>query len=463
MDKNKFIFLALMTIASFSCFAQTKTIIGLKAAIDSATYNYPELKAKQFQVASASASVTDAENQQLPSLTIGDELNIGNDNGLDGSYFSMGIIPSTSGGVRAENNTNTASGNIGVAYLEHELYNFGLNGARVDLANSLVNFSKADYAESSYLLQFHVAQLYFELLRLKLLVSTERRNIDRYRVVYSYIKAYTSSGIRPTVDSSIAMAEVSEATIQYIRATETFNKLKLEFLFYTGLKINDFELDTTIYTLPDERVNRLKENISSDSVGNSNPVIAYYDNQWEYALSEENLVAKSYLPKIYLLGSAWFRGSSVNPNDTFGSLSTGWDYSRSNYMVGLALTYNIIDLIHQSDKVAIQHYQSESMREEALQQRILLESQLQQADTAIQAAIDREREVPIQLKAAQDAFAQKSAQYDAGLANITELTEASYLLYKAEIDEVQASSDLLNTLLQKSVTNNTLSTFLANF
>ena len=132
-------------------------------------------------------------------------------------------------------------------------------------------------------------------------------------------------------------------------------------------------------------------------------------------------------------------------------------------MVGLALTYNIIDLIHQNDKVAIQHYQSESYREDVVQQQYLLENQLRQADIAIGAALATEKEVPVQLKAAQDAFAQKSAQYNAGLANITELTEASYLLYKAETDEVEASSNLLNTLLQKSVTNNTLNTFLANF
>ena len=98
-------------------------------------------------------------------------------------------------------------------------------------ANSLVNFSKADYKESSYLLQFHLAQLYFELLRFRLLVTIQQRNIDRYRVLYHYIKAYTSSGIRPSVDSSIAKAEVSEATIQYIQTKETFDKLKKEFIY----------------------------------------------------------------------------------------------------------------------------------------------------------------------------------------------------------------------------------------
>ena len=342
MHNAKFFLLTLITIFSIPGFAQTRTVIGLKLAIESALHNYPELKSKQYQVESANASVTDAENQELPSLKISDQVDLGTDNGVPGSYFSMGIIPSTSGGIRQVLNTTAFSGNIGVAYLEHEFYNFGLNGARVRSANSLVNFSKADYKESSYLLQFHLAQLYFELLRFRLLVTIQQRNIDRYRVLYHYIKAYTSSGIRPSVDSSIAKAEVSEATIQYIQTKETFDKLKKEFIYYTGLTMNDFEIDTTLYYLPEGRINLLKDDISSDSVNNSNPVIAYYNNRWEYSLSQENLIEKSYLPKLYLVGSAWARGSSISPKDTFGNLSTGLDYGRYNYMVGLALTYNIV-------------------------------------------------------------------------------------------------------------------------
>ena len=347
--------------------------------------------------------------------------------------------------------------------MQHELYNFGLNGARIESANSLVNFSKADYEASSYLLQFHVAQLYFELLRYRLLVATQQRNIDRYRVLYSYIKAYTSSGIKPSVDSTIANAEISTATIQYIQTTENYNKLKHEFIYYTGLQRNDVEIDTTIYGLPDTWLNKLEENVSSDSVDNNNPVLEYYNNRWEYSMSQENLISKSYLPKLYLVGSAWVRGSSITPQDVFGNLSTGLDYSRYNYMAGLALSYDIVNLIHRNNKTDIQHYQSESAREDVIQQKTVLENQLRQADVAIQAAIDRGKEIPLLLNAAQNVYSQKLAQYNAGLANITDLTDASYLLYKAETDEAEFLPFLLNTLLQKAVANNTLSTFLANF
>lgn len=445
------------------CFSQSNNKIGLKQAIDSAMKNYPALKSKQFEVESANANVRDAKHQSLPSLKVSDQLDAGTAYGLGGSYFPMGIIPSTSGGISAENNTNTFSGNIGVAYMEHELYNFGLNGARIASAKSLAGSSKADYDATSYSLQFQIAQLYFELLKYRLLTNTQQKNIERYNVLYNYIKAYTGSGIKAGVDSSVANAEVSKAKIQYLQTLEIYDKLKSQFLFYTGMKNINFEIDTSIYHLPDAKINQLKATVSVDSISSSNPVLAYYNSKWEYALSQEKLIKKSYLPKLYLIGSAWMRGSSITPANVYGDLSSGLNYSRYNYMAGLAFTYNLVDIVHQKDKADTYYFHAEAVHEEMQQQKSLLENQLQQADIAIQAALNKEKEIPIQLRAAQNAFLQKSAQYNAGLANIAELTDASYLLYRAETDAVETQSDLLNTFLQKAVTNNTLNTFLSNF
>jgi len=210
-------------------------------------------------------------------------------------------------------------------------------------------------------------------------------------------------------------------------------------------------------------MNQIQTNVNVDSISTSNPLLAFYKTRWDYALAQEKLVKKSYLPKLNLIGAAWTRGSSLTSNDTYDNLSTGLNYDRYNYMGGLALTYNLTDIIHQKDKASIIDFQAQAFQEEMNGQKFLLESQMQQADVDILAALDRLKEVPIQLKAAQDAFSQKSAQYNAGLVNIAELTDVSYLLFSAETDQVGAKTDLLNTLLQKAITNNTLTIFLNQF
>ena len=447
---------------SFS-FSQTVPVIGLKQAIDSVVKNYPGLLAKQMQVQSANKGITDAKHQALPSLKIHDQLDMGTANSIGGSYFPMGIIPSTSGGIRTDNNTDISSGNIAAGYAEYELYTFGLERARVNTAKALENQADADYKKTEYWLQYHVAQLYFDVLKYNLLSSIQQKNIDRYKILYNYIKAYTASGIKAGVDSSVANAEVSKAKIQHIQTLEILNQLKSEFIFYTGIQNTYFNVDTNFYHLSSSVINQLQALVAGDSVSLNNPVLNYYKSKWDYSLSQEKLIKKSFLPKIYFVGAAWMRGSSLSSKDVYGDLSSGLNYSRYNYMTGLAFTYNIIDILHQKDKTAVQYFQTEAVREELAEQKSLLTNQLNQSDIAIQASIDKLKEIPVQLKASRDAYAQKFAQYNAGLINIVELTNVSYLLYSAETDEVEARSELLNTLLRKAVTNNTLNSFLSKF
>jgi len=165
---------SMLLISVADGFAQAKTI-SLKQAIDSAIQNYPELKARQLQIESAKMGLKDARDQRLPSLKLSDQLDLGTANSLPGSYFGFGLSPSTSGSIRASENTNEFSSNYGVAYLEYELFNFGLNSARIESAKSLINLNTADYNKESFLLQYQIAILYFDLLRYKLLTDIQQK------------------------------------------------------------------------------------------------------------------------------------------------------------------------------------------------------------------------------------------------------------------------------------------------
>ena len=456
--------LSLLLSGIFSnSFSQTLPVISLKQAIDSVGKNYPGLKVKQMQIKSADYTISDAKHQALPSLKVSDQLDMGTANSIGGSYFPMGIIPSTSGGIRGSNNSDIASGNVAVGYSEFELATFGLNRARVESAKARSKEAVADYRKTEYWLQYHVTQLYFDLLKYNLLSTIQQKNIDRYQLLYKYIKAYTSSGMKAGVDSSVANAEVSKAKIQYIRTQQLLKQLKSEFIMYTGLRNTSFNVDTNFYHLPVSTISQLQMLVSGDTISLGNPLLNYYKSRWDYSLSQEKLIKKSFLPKISVLGAAWSRGSSISSKDVYGNFSSGFDYSRYNYMLGLALTYNIVDIVHRKDKTNEQFFQTEVVREELSEQKSLLSTQLDQSDIAIQASLDKLREIPVQLKASRDAYAQKLAQYDSGLVTIVELTNVSYLLFSAETDEIEARSELLNTLLQKAVTNNTLNSFISHF
>ena len=72
-----------------------------------------------------------------------------------------------------------------------------------------------------------------------------------------------------------------------------------------------------------------------------------------------------------------------------------------------------------------------------------------QADVEMQTALDRLKEIPNQLRAANAGCRQKLSLYRNGLTDIIELDAALNILYRAETDYVQAKYDYSHALFQK--------------
>ena len=104
--------------------------------IDSAQRHLPLLLQKKALIEAGRAGVTDARHAYLPASYLGDEVSVGTDNALPGSYYSFGLIPSVSSGITPSNNYQAAGGNIAFLFNEYELVNFGLKKATVRRAEA---------------------------------------------------------------------------------------------------------------------------------------------------------------------------------------------------------------------------------------------------------------------------------------------------------------------------------------
>jgi outer membrane protein TolC len=174
----------------------------------------------------------------------------------------------------------------------------------------------------------------------------------------------------------------------------------------------------------------------------------------------ENLVKKSYLPKILLTGIAWARGSSIDYQDQYKSVPDGWGYQRYNYLAGLTFQYNLFNLIHRRDKEAIAHNEMVASDYDLQQQQLSLQNVGNKADEGIRTALKNLDEIPIQIHAAHDTYAQKTAQYKAGIINLLDVTYVSYILYQAQSDYVQTVSDWLLSNLDKAAAAGNLDLFI---
>jgi outer membrane protein TolC len=136
-------------------------------------------------------------------------------------------------------------------------------------------------------------------------------------------------------------------------------------------------------------------------------------------------------------------------------------YQRFNYMVGLTFAYNLFDGIHRKDKLNQAKYETQASDFNRQQQELTLRSDEAQAMEAIKEAESNLREIPVQMQSATDAYNQKIAQYKAGLINLVDLTEASYVLYTAQISFVETLSNWFLASLDRATATGNLDQFIS--
>lgn len=446
----------LSLMSPLSLFAQQKTYT-LAEFVDSAQRHLPVLLQKKSLVDAARAGVTDARHAFLPNSYLGAEVTAGTDNSLPGSYLSFGIIPSSSSGVRSSNIYQPALGNIGFFSNQYELYDFGLKKATVQNAQAFANLSQADLDRETYLIKWEVAKLYLDILKSQFQLSIDRENVNRYDTIFKVIQAVTRSGIKPGADSALAMAELSRTRTTFNQTMGQVKQLQQQLSYLTGIPAPGIAIDTS-------RTNEYRANLSGSSPDSSltgNPLIDYFDKERALYLQREQLIRKSYLPRVLLNGVGWARGSSIDYTDQYKSSAiSGLGYQRFNYMAALTVEYDLFNTVHRNDKALIAHNDAMASEYGLRQQQLSLQNVGNKADEGIRTASLNLIEIPIQVRSAQDAFNQKTAQYKAGIINLVDLTDATFVLYRAESDYVQTLSDWLLASLDKHSADGSLDQFI---
>ena len=466
-------------------FAQGNPVYSLADLVDSARHHLPLLMERQALVSSAQAGITEARHAYLPKLNVAEELSIGTDNDMSGSFIPLpGIVHTISGGVTAANNYQGASSNLGSLYGEYELVNFGLRGARVNNAKAFASVKQADLDKETYLVEWQIGRLYFEILKNRSLLSVDEQNILRYQAMYTISRALTSTGVNAGVDSSLAKAGLSKTRVSYNQEERALQRLQQELSMLTGIGTPAINLDTTgkkwevsaaglLGSQEGDGGNpsaagrdslaggRYSPDAGRDSLGvGHNPLAEYYARQIAQYHSEEDLIRKSYLPKIMVGAGGWARGSSIQYSNDYKNLSEGLGYQRLNYLAGVGITYDLFSGVHKKDRLAVTGYQTTAAGYALQQEELELHNQVLQAEEDLQMAQKNLAELPVQLQAATAAYNQKLAQYKAGIIDLVDLTNASFVLYQSQSDYIEALNVWYMASLDKSAATGNLDLFI---
>jgi outer membrane protein TolC len=429
--------------------ANAQQPVTLKQLLAQVDKNAPTLITDSSAIKIRQAQAVETRNNWLPNLRLNYQADIGTNNNVAGPYFGFGIIPSDSRGVRDASNTTAVSANVGVAALDWEIYNFGAYGAQNRVASSNIQVERSNFAQSKYGLEAYTINNYLVLLSLQNYVGIQLRNIQRNQQILRSISSLAKSGVRPGVDTSIANAELSKARLNYIELNNQLQQVQLRLSAISGLPYRSILADTLAES---QLINAPFGGLNTDTTGH--PIINYYQSLYQNSKERENLVKKQFNPKVMLEGAAWGRGSSVDANDHFNSLSTGWGFQRDNYLVGVGISYNLFDLRRRQLKLRTQKTETDYFHNKLEEQKTLLAANASQANAEMQTALERLKEIPNQLKAASDGYRQKLSLYKSGLTDIIELDAALNILYRAETDYAQAKYAYTNALFNQAITDN---------
>ncbi|WP_316831477.1 TolC family protein [Pedobacter aquatilis] len=449
-----FLFLCFGLQASAQDFSKP---LAIRDLLDHVIAFSPKLAADSAAIQISESLLKETNANALPNLKLSYQADLGSNNNVAGPYMAFGLVPSNSRGVRTASNMQASLNNLGIVSLDWEVYNFGAYKAANEVAKASVAAEKSRFAQSGFQLKAIAVDDYLSLMKIQDLLKIQNNNIERNDQINRSISSLARSGIRPGVDTSIAGAELSKSRLNYIELENTYKKIQLDMEAISGINRNLIIADTALL----DKLRLLEISLSvklTDS--SSHPLLDFYRKSYQISLEKEALVRKSYNPKINLQAAAWSRGSSIDANDNFNSLSTGLDWQRQNYFVGIGVSYNLFDLKRRQLKLRTQKANSTYNLKALQEERQLLSNSSLQADVELQTAHKRLIEIPKQLQAARSGYRQKLSLYKNGLTDIIELNAALNILYRAETDYVNAKYLYSRALFQKAIATNQIDSLL---
>ena len=449
-------YLFLFLLSSVAGFAQQP--LTLRQALETALNNYPSIKAKTNYIKASAASTREAKREALPNLVVSGQQDYGTVNGQNGPLYSFGYAVASSGIPQNSQNWQAAFGALYLTNINWDFFAFGKARQRVKAAESYLNRDVLDREQELFEQQVRVASAYLNLLAAQRLTRSEQFNLDRTDTLKNVVTVRAKNGLIAGVDSSLANAEVSNARTALTNAKDAEQERESQLAQLMGIPEGHFTLDTVFITkMP---------SAFSDTTTTIHPLLKYYNSRISVSDAELRYINTLKYPVFSVFGVFQTRGSGfsfdyiTNHSGYNKSYLDGISPDRVNYLIGVGLTWNITSLARVKQQALSQSYISKALMDEYDLVSLQLKSQQLLAEKKIINAISNYKEAPIQVRAASDAFNQKSVLYKNGLTDIIDVTQTLYTLNRAETNRDIAYSNVWQSLLLKAASTGDFDLFI---
>lgn len=441
--------------------AWTQQKLSLKEALELAINNYGSVKAKANYAKASFSSVEQAKRDYLPNLVLSAQQDYGTVNGQNGPLYGFGGYGVASSGLPLPNqNWNAAFGSLYLANVNWEFLSFGKAKERIKVAREVAERDNMDLQQELFNHQVKVSAAYLNLLAAQKLTLSYKKNLFRADTFRQVVVTRALNGLIAGVDSSLANAEVSNAKIALTKAKDFEQEQSNKLAQLMGIPPTEFTLDSFFISHVPAGMEQ-----STDSDIANHPTLRWYQSRINVGKEQKKYLKTLYYPSLSLVGIFQTRGSGFRSDYASNQQAFTQNYfdgikpSRSNYLIGIGLTWNLTQPLRISKQVKGQTFTNQALTDEFELANQQIRAQLVLADTKIENALSNYREVPTQVKAASDAFLQKSVLYKNGLTNLVDVTQALYALIRAETDRDIAYNNVWQALLYKAAASGDFSLF----
>ncbi|WP_291040683.1 TolC family protein [Dyadobacter sp. 50-39] len=437
--------------------AQTLT---LQQAVETAVSNYGSIKAKNNYLSASKATVLQSKKEYLPNFNLSAQQDYGTINGQNGPLYGLGLSVASSGLPLPQQNWNSAFGALYLTNVNWDFFAFGRARERINVAQSAVNRDQADLDQEQFQHSVRVAAAYLNLLAAQRLIRSWENNLERANALKTVVVTRAKNGLIPGVDSSLANAEVSNAKISITQARDFEQEQANNLAKLMGTTDQRFQLDTLLLT-------RIPRTVA-DTAGktDNHPLLKFYANRIAVSEQQARYFHTLGMPVFSLFGV--FQGRGAGFSSTYASDQTAFTHNylegikpvRANYLLGIGATWNMTGILRTRQQVMSQKFVSNALKEEYDLADQQLKNQLILSETKITNAIANYREAPVQVQSASDAYLQKSVLYKNGLSNIVDMTQALYILNRAETSRDIAATNIWQAILLKAAAAGDIGIFL---
>ena len=460
MSKQGMVSFTLLLGLHVLIFPASGQVLTIQHAIETAQNNYGIIKAKSNYVNASKATVIQSKKDYLPNLNLSLQQDYGTVNGQNGPLYGLGLSVASSGLPLPDQNWHAAFGALYLTNVNWDFFAFGRAREKINVAQTVLARDQSDLDQEQFQHNIRVAGSYLNLLAAQRLIRSWQRNLERASALKNVVVTRAKNGLIAGVDSSLANAEVSNAKISMIQATDYEQEQANRLSQLLGIATQQFQLDSNfIVRIPDY----LADSVSS---AKNHPLLQYYSNRIAVSNQQAKYFQTFSYPTFSLFGVFQGRGAGFSSNYAANQNAYTQNYFegvkpvRANYLLGVGATWNITSILRVRQQVLSQKFVSNALQEEHKVVENQIQNQLLLSDTKIANALASYREAPVQVQSAADAYLQKSVLYKNGLSNIVDVTQALYVLNRAETSRDVAFINVWQALLLKAAAAGDFSLFM---